>query len=419
MLRKVEPFTLGCDVRIEGDNIAVTGLSLHDAELAAYVRDHPEVDRPAVVERGLKVGLLALRNAGVTINVDFVGREFERLMRRTDESHDRAAAALDLALRNTFAAKDGTLPRTLEQFLGADGTLRRLVDDLFDEERRDSAIGRMRTLLAGYFDGDGAIISRMLDPRLAGSPLHGFRTEMREMLKDVSDRLIRLEAARDARADEREKGTAKGLDFEDAVEARLGTLLRGTGDLVEQTGTAVGNSVRSRKGDFLITLDPSWTRGLTVCVAVEAKSGRVGLAKLCRDLDETRRNRGAAVAVAVYRAGNAPAGCAPFTLHGEHIICELDPDDPDDTAFIAAVRLGRALALAAVRDRTDVVDAAAVRRDLDGIRAQLNAIAGMKSKLTSISTATGDVRNGLDALRQGVTDRVVSIEGNVAEVAAA
>src|ERR1700731_4372662 len=181
MLRKVEPITLGCEVRIEGDNIDVTGLSLRDAELATYVREHPEADRPAVVERGLKVGLIALRNAGVTLNVDFVAREFERLMHRTDESHDRAAAALDVALRETFAAKDGTLPRTLERFLGDDGTLRRLVDDLFDEERRDSAIGRMRTLLSGYFDGDGAIVGRMLDPRRVDSPLHGFRTEMREL----------------------------------------------------------------------------------------------------------------------------------------------------------------------------------------------------------------------------------------------
>ena len=83
------------------------------------------------------------------------------------------------------------------------------------------------------------------------------------------------------------------------------------------------------------------------------------------------------------------------------------------------MRVARVLALVAVRDRADVVDAAAVRRDLDGIRTQLNAIAGMKSKLTSISTATGDVRNGLDALRQGVMDRVISIEGNVADEAAA
>ncbi len=416
MLRKVEPITLGCDVRIDGDNIAVTGLSLHDADLAAYVGEHPEADRPAVVERGLKVGLIALRNAGVTLNVDFVAREFERLLHRTDESHDRATAALDAALRETFAAKNGMLPLTLERFLGDHGTLRRLIDDLFDEERRDSAIGRMRTLLGGYFDGDGAIVSRMLDPRRADSPLHGFRTEMQDLLKDVSDRLVRFEAARDARAEERDKGTAKGVDFEDAVEARLDVLLRGTGDLVEPTGTATGNSLRCRKGDFLITLDPSWTRGLPVRIAIEAKSGRVGLAKLCRDLDETRRNRGAVVAVAVYRAGNAPAGCAPFTLHGEHIICEFDPDDPDDIALAAAVRVGRVLALAAVRDRVNVVDAAAVRSDLDGIRAQLNAIAGMKSKLTSISTATGDVRNGLESLRQGVLDRVIAIEGNVANV---
>lgn len=39
----------------------------------------------------------------------------------------------------------------------------------------------------------------------------------------------------------------------------------------------------------------------------------------------------------------------------------------------------------------------------------------MKAKLTSISTATGDVRNGLDALRQGVLGRVVAIEGDVAD----
>ena len=171
---------------------------------------------------------------------------------------------------------------------------------------------------------------------------------------------------------------------------------------VEPTGTAIGNSVRSRKGDFLITLDPSWTRGVPVRVAVEAKSGRVGLAKLCsrpgRDAAATVAH---AIAVAVVsRRQRAVRLCAVLTLHGEHIICELDPDDPDDTAFTAAVRLGRALgAVRRAGPCRDVVDAAAVRRDLDGIRAQLNAIVGMKSKLTSISTATGDVRNGLDALQ--------------------
>ncbi|GEM_PF-4011742 len=45
MLRKVEPISLGCDVRIEGDHIAVTGLSLRDADLAGYLGEQSEVDR--------------------------------------------------------------------------------------------------------------------------------------------------------------------------------------------------------------------------------------------------------------------------------------------------------------------------------------------------------------------------------------
>ena len=45
---------------------------------------------------------------------------------------------------------------TLERFLGDKGALRAYVGELFDETKRDSAIGRMRTLLGTYFDGDAS-----------------------------------------------------------------------------------------------------------------------------------------------------------------------------------------------------------------------------------------------------------------------
>ncbi|HVC40416.1 MAG TPA: hypothetical protein VND54_00400 [Candidatus Saccharimonadales bacterium] len=46
MLRKVEPVNLGCAVRVEGDHVAVTGLSLYGAELADYVEAHPRSTGP-------------------------------------------------------------------------------------------------------------------------------------------------------------------------------------------------------------------------------------------------------------------------------------------------------------------------------------------------------------------------------------
>ncbi len=244
-------------ISITGDTLVVEHLAVQDGELAAFVAERDELERSSLVERGLRVGLLSLRSAGVTVNVDYIQKEFDRLLRQTDESHDKAVKALEGSLRETFADGDGRLPRTLEHFLGDKGSLRRFVDDLFDEERRDSAIGRMRTLLAGYFDGDGAIVARMLDPRRKDSPLHGFRTEVRDALKDVGDRLLKLETGREARADERAKGTAKGGDFEDEVEARLAVIARGCGDVIEPTGRLVGDAVRCRKGDFVQTLNPA------------------------------------------------------------------------------------------------------------------------------------------------------------------
>lgn len=394
--------------------ITVDHLVLRDAELAAYMSETEEEARPALAERGLRLGLLTLRGAGVTVNVDYIEKEFARLLQQTDESHGRAAEVVADALREHFADDDGKLPRTLEKFLGDKGSFRRFVDDLFDEERRDSAIGKIRTVLDGYFDGDGAVLARLLDPRREDSPLHGFRSELREALKGVEERLLRLEAGREARTDERAKGTAKGGDFEDEVERCLGTIAHGFGDVVEPTGRAVGDSARCKKGDFVQTLNPSATHGQSVRVAIEAKSGPVALAKITRELDEARHNRGAAVAVAVFHRGCAPMGCAPLTLHGEHVICETDPDDPDDATLETAMRLARALAIASLRDRSGTVNIAAVRTVLDRIRDQLRAVRSMKSRLTSIGTVSREVSDALDGLRTSVLDSVADIEEEMA-----
>jgi hypothetical protein len=401
-------------VTVSASTLTIEHLALRDAELAAFVGDHDEEARGALVESGLRLGLLALRSTGVTVNVDYIQKEFERLLRQTDESHQKAAEEVERQFRGAFADDDGKLPRTLERFLGDKGSFRRFVDDLFDDNRRDSAIGKMRTVLAGYFDGDGGTVARMLDPRRDDSPLHGFRAEVREQLKELAEQLVRLEAGREARVEERAKGTAKGLDFEDEVEARLEVIARGCGDVVEAVGRVAGDGIRCRKGDFVQTLNPSWARGLPVRVAIEAKSGPVGLLKICRELDEARVNRAAAVAVAVFAAGCAPTGCAPFTLHGEHVICEIDVDDLDDRALEAAIRLARALALAASREQSGELDVAAVHRHLDEARAHLKAVTSMKSRLTSIGTVAGEVSTSLGEMRLRVLDCVSGIEAEVA-----
>src|SRR5512139_644800 len=82
----------GPSVTIERDRIVVERVVLADASLAAFVAERPAEERAGLVERALKIGLTALMDAGVTVNVDAVRAEFAALLRQTEDANAKAAA---------------------------------------------------------------------------------------------------------------------------------------------------------------------------------------------------------------------------------------------------------------------------------------------------------------------------------------
>jgi len=400
-------------VRLEGDRIVVERLSLSDPTLAAFLGERPVGDRGPIVERALRIGLIALQDAGVTVNVDAVRTEFERLVRQAEQVNERAAAALEQTLRANFADGDGRLPRTLEKFLGDRGALRSMVDELFDEKKRDSAIGRIGSMLERYFDGDASKLALLLDPTRLNSPMHQFRQEITAGFKSLEERLVAIEAAAAARGAERARSAAKGADFEDLLAEMLGEIARGAGDLLDRTALEAGSVLKSKKGDFVLTVDASVARGCDLRVVIEAKDRPMSMRAMRDELREARENRGAAVAVAVFTPAHAPTGIAPFSLVGGDVYCVIDPDAPEPATLEAAVRLARLLALASLAEREVAVDAAAIGSALTAIREQLEVVRQLKSQLTSISNATKAVWTGLDTMRSSILARVTEAESEI------
>ena len=400
-------------VHVDGDRIVVERLILADRVLAGSLAEREPEDRPAVVERALRIGLLALQDASTAVDVDVVRREFEKLMAQTTAVNEQAARAVEEVLRTNFADDDGRLPRTLEKFLGDRGALRQFVNELFDETRRDSAIGRIGGLLGQYFDGDRSKVAQLLDPTRLGSPLHQFRQEIADGFRGVHERLSSLEAASRARADERSRSAAKGGDFEDLLEDLLGSLARGAGDLVDRTATETGALLGSKKGDFVLTIDPRIARGADLRIVLEAKDRAMSQRAMREELREARENRGAAVAVAIWTPAHAPTGTPPFAMVGDDVHVVVDPEAPDLAYLEAAVRLARLLALASLQEHEVDVDAAAIGRALAGVREQLDAIRALKTQLTSVSNATKAVWTGLDTLRNGILARVAEAEAEL------
>src|SRR5450759_4060064 len=316
-------------IRVEADRLVIEHLVLDDPALAAFVSETPDDDRAILLERAVRFGLTAIQSVGVTMNVDAVRSEFQGLLRQTEAANERAATALDQMLRQNFADDEGRLPRTLESLLGDNGELRGFVDELFDEGKRDSAIGRMKVLLGAYFDGDASKLAQLLDPTRLGSPLHQFRVEMAEGFNRIGERLAALEAAGAARAGERAKGSAKGVDFEEIVDDVLGAIARGSGDLLERTGTETGATIASKKGDFVLTLNAEATSGHEIRIVIECKDRYVSGRAMRDELREAKSNRDAAVALVVFTPAHAPTGIAPFDVRAGDVYCVLDPAAPD------------------------------------------------------------------------------------------
>jgi hypothetical protein len=400
-------------VRLEVDRLVVERLVLDDSSLVAFVADRPPEERAELMEHALRIGLTAIQSVGVTVNVDAVRAEFQGLLRQTEAANERAATALDTMLRQNFADGDGRLPRTLEKFLGNKGQLRSFVDELFDEGKRDSAIGRMKVLLGSYFDGDASRLAQLLDPTRLGSPLHQFRVEMAAGFDKLNERLSAIEAAGAARASERSRSAAKGGDFEGVIEGLLGELARGSGDLLERIGTETGSLIGSKKGDFALTLNAEATAGADVKIVIECKDRYVSGRAMRDELREAKTNRDAAVALVVFTPAHAPAGIAPFDIRAGDVYCVVDPAAPDAATLEAAVRLTRLLALQTLRSHDVEVDAAAITEALKGVREQLETLRALKVTLTAIGTSAKDVYAGLDRLRDGILARITEAEAEL------
>ena len=131
------------------------------------------------------------------------------------------------------------------------------------------------------------------------------------------------------------------------------------------------------------------------------------------ELREAKQNRAAAVGLVVFSPEHAPQGIAPFDVRAGDVYCVLDPAAPDPAILDAALRLARLLAIAGLREVEAEIDADAVRTALAAIRADLDALKGIKATLTSIANSAGGVQQALDRLRAGIVSRVCEAEAEI------
>ncbi|HEX9766147.1 MAG TPA: hypothetical protein VGA36_05255 [Nitriliruptorales bacterium] len=436
-------------IQIDDGCLQLDGWRSCSPEVVRFVEQRLAAGEPveavgASLDRVLRMGVLAMDAAGVTINVDELDREFERMRGELTTQFDARVAQLEATFEGVFDEGDGTLARALERFVGEGGAL----PALFDPERRDSAIGRIRGLLDEHVRGQATSLHGLLDLTNEASPLATWRAEMqrefdrqrttieeyrRELAEAVGAQVAAVEEraraeveraraefeAAEELAAEHDRGTAKGREYEDLAFEVVNDIARVFGDTVEVTGDVQGMG-GCKQGDLVVHLSPRDTGGLALRLALEVKDRQVGLTPILRELDGAKDNRGAAGALAVFaRADQMPSGAAPFREqgHGRYLVL-LDKQAPDErTALEVAYRLARFQAIADLHTDDAEVDTRAIRDDLEATRHRLQAFSAVKGSLTRLrSGVTGgidDLERQVEALRSDLLACVERLETRI------
>ncbi|MCS7093438.1 MAG: hypothetical protein NZL96_03400 [Patescibacteria group bacterium] len=392
-------------------------ITITDKEIIDLILNYNESEREKIIIRALKIGLIALKNIETTTNVDYVEKEFQKFISQVDKEFIQLKNEFENRLKETdeliqkkltenFDPQSGLMSRVLEQYLGEGGRL----SDLFDEENNSSATAKIKKILAEYFDSDASKVVSLLNPNNPESPLSTFKKEMMERLIAIEKEIKASQVARKAVEEEREKGTQKGLDYENLVFAQIEKIASIFGDTCLPTGRTSGLMLDSKVGDIVVTLNSASTGGAILSMVFEAKDKQMNLSALLEELERAKENRNAQASVAVLSGKNVIKDVNQTIgvfrdYSNNRTICVLDKIDPDPVFLEVAYKLVRAKLLLALRVRemrSGTIDLALINNLIEEIIKKLDNLSLVKGTLTKASGFINKAQEDLDKIKEEI-----------------
>jgi hypothetical protein len=383
-------------VRVLGDVVAVDGLVIEDECAVRVVRQREQNgDDPAkTVSDAVEIGVRVLDREQTGANAEFVKTEFEKASREVQHEFTEHARTIYKSFEDQFAAvfgeQDGQLAKELERRFG-DGSAVSVQNRI--REALNETLAKSREDLVRQFSSS--------DER---NPLADFKTSAMDQIRQAAVRsdatqrallekmaelerqmqALRLEKEKLEELDaERERGTAKGREFEEAVAEAVDAIALTQGDVAEAVGDQ--KEATGKVGDIVVAIDAcnGPARGRIV---IEAKDSRLSKPKALEELDRAIAERSADFAVLVVPTDEElPAKLEPLReYNGDKMVVALDPD-AGSLPLEYAYRIARARVLMK-RSDADGIDAEAVRAAGERALAALSDERKIKNQLTGAKT---------------------------------
>jgi hypothetical protein len=396
-------------ITVKDNKLIIEDLVVDDPDVVAMLSTVQGDDEWAVAEikqdlvvRALRIGFMALQRAQTQVDLNAVRYQFDLFQQQVVYTLD-----------DIFKEDNGKLVIALQQYLGEGGKLA----DLFDPQRKDSAISRIQAIFDDHFTGDGAKFAKMLDYTEENSPLRKLHSVFDQRFKDIEKQILEVQkqlAKEAGREEEYERGTIKGVDFEEYVKEVLDQSARIHRDSVTLIGTETEGG-RSKKGDVLIEVFPDDIGGRTgIFILVETKRQKskavTGKTGILQEIEDAMSTRNARYGMAVFSDDACPREVGKLRAYpGNRLICSIDLDGNDAFVLEAAYQIARTELCWQLRQDFGEIDRAQVTDGLNRINEKLRQFQGLKQKATELGKISTSIRDQLDEIELSILSELKSI----------
>lgn len=371
----------------EKSEVTIRELQISDPKLFSILSALDKKERKEFIKRAICIGATVQQVMDITSRVDYVRSEFDKIKSEFCRELD------------SFLSEDGILPSKLDEYLGEDGELKQALKDHFGEE--------------------GSVFYKLLNPNDDTTPLGKFTKQLEDLLnadkegtafhrlkkcvEEGFDKVnLQLAEAR-GRAEEREKSTAKGADFQEYIFEVLDEMAKDFEDAVEFVGDTGGSL--GKVGDVVIHINKRATRGIEQRIVLEAKDKSItmkGKNSFLKELDSAKENRNSQYAIGAIDESHAPNSVGVYRRYpGAKIICSI-PKESYPFTLEVAYKVARGEIIASVMQMEAELDPNALLDKIAEITGQIEKMRAVKGALTGAKGKIDDARGVLEEMEEAI-----------------
>ncbi len=399
-------------------------VTIDDVELLQSLSKSTKSEKQKIVQTIFELGLKIWKIQSVEVDYQKLDDQREKIVKSFDTASKNAESNLSDLTDKLLKGKNGRLALAVDREAK---NLEKQLGQLFESDNKKSVPSKIEKVVESTV---AEVVSEVLeeiksitDASDVNSPLSKIKDQIlkgvlepvNKIMEDFED-VSNVIKTHSLVKQEFEKGSNKGLIFEDQVGDILETFTNISGDFIDRVGNTEGASKTGKgkkKGDHVVIVGDADGNSSRVVFEVKNISKKPSVNSVIKLLTQSCKNRQAAVGVYVASTKeSAPVKSAFSRLAPNMYSVVVNKETQDTLALEVCYQVSKLEALAKLQQKTDSenIDFEAIQSNLKNLSSLTEIVSQIRGNVSKAETDLDDAHGNINNLESQLKDSVSELK---------